>query len=161
MTTTAQRGRLARLALLCAAGAALAGPWMLPATERAEIQAAQEPKVAPGAKDRDLQIFMRRKLAASNQILEGLCLEDLKLVAQGAKTLNEMSDAERWQVSNDAMYRQFSGEFRQVTSGLVKAAEENNLDRATLRWVDATMSCMECHRFVRGMRIAKSPAAQP
>ncbi|QDU40197.1 hypothetical protein Mal4_45520 [Maioricimonas rarisocia] len=100
-----------------------------------------------------LREFMRRKLAASSKILEGLVIEDTRLIREGAQTLNEMSAAEKWRVSNDVMYRQFSAEFRRITQKLDEAAQEGNLDQATLKWVDATMSCMECHRFVRGMLI--------
>jgi hypothetical protein len=120
----------------------------------------QQP-AAPGKppKDRNLQLFMRQKLEASNQILEGLCTDDFDLIQEGAKKLHQMSDAERWHVSNDVMYKQFSNEYRQITQQLIKAAEDHNLDRATLKWLDATVSCLDCHRFVRGARIAA--AKQP
>jgi len=100
-----------------------------------------------------LREFMRRKLAASNKILEGLVIEDTRLIREGAQTLNEMSSAEKWRVSNDVMYRQFSTEFRRITQKLDDAAKEGNLDQAALKWFDATLSCMECHRFVRGMLV--------
>lgn len=102
-----------------------------------------------------LREFMRKKLEASNQILEGLTVEDMEMVARGARVLNEMSAAERWRIHNDAMYRQFSGEFRRHTGDLLKAAEENNLDQAALKWVSATMGCIECHRYVRQHLIAE------
>jgi hypothetical protein len=51
------------------------------------------------------------------------------------------------------MYKQFSNEFQQITKDLVKAAEDNKEDRVTLKWLDATVSCLDCHRFVRGIRI--------
>lgn len=108
---------------------------------------AAKPAVAP--KDRDLQKFMRQKLAASNQILEGLCTADMKLVKEGAEKLQAMSDAERWHVSNDALYKQASNEFRAIAKELIKAADENKPDRATLKWLDATVSCLDCHRVVR------------
>lgn len=107
---------------------------------------------SPGL-DIELRTFMRVKLQLSSQILEGLCTGDLDLVEKGARSMSELSRAERWRVSNDPLYRQFSGEFREITQQLVQAAEEGNMDRATLKWMDATMSCMDCHRFVRGMHI--------
>jgi hypothetical protein len=125
-------------------------------------RAAEEPEPdAPAAEAREqgredlpLRDYMRQKLAASNQVLEGLCTDDPQLVKDGAVKLNEMSSSERWRVSNDAMYRQFSGDFREITQQLIDAADEQNMDRAALKWMDATMSCIECHRFVRGMMIA-------
>lgn len=103
--------------------------------------------------DVELRAFMRRKLDATSLILEGLAVEDLDLVQQGAKTLEELSSAEKWRVSTDVLYRQHSAEFIEIARELGKAAEEGNMDRAALKWVDATMSCLECHRCVRTMSI--------
>ena len=113
------------------------------------------PPAEEGREDLPLRDYMRQKLEASNQVLEGLCVDDPAMVKEGAVKLNEMSQSERWRVSNDAMYRQFSGDFREITQQLVDAADEQNMDRAALKWMDATMSCIECHRFVRGIMIAE------
>jgi hypothetical protein len=109
---------------------------------------------AARASDVELSTFMRKKLEAANKIMEGLCVEDMGLVKEGANALNELSTAERWRVSNDVMYRQFSTEFQSLTRELVKAADAGNPDRVALKWMDATLSCLDCHRFVRGMRVA-------
>ncbi len=98
--------------------------------------------------------FMRRKLEASNQILEGLVTEDSELVVKGAKILVEMCAAEKWQVKHDVMYKQYSAEFQQAAKKLVESAEKDNFDAATLKWIDTTMKCIECHKFVRGTRLA-------
>ncbi len=115
------------------------------------VQADDDAQVAAKAKvpKQELRDFMHKKLEASNKILEGLVLEDTDLIKQGATVLSEMSAAEKWRVSNDAMYQQFSQEFQRTAAKLVEAAKEKNLDRAALRWMDTTMSCIECHRFVR------------
>lgn len=99
--------------------------------------------------------FMRAKLDASGQILEGLCTEDFALIETGARKLTIMSEAAQWRVTNDAMYRQHSAEFQDVAKRLQKAAKETNLEGAALAWIDATMSCIECHRWVRTMLVAE------
>lgn len=118
----------------------------------------QEKSSTPKTKDAKLDLdqskFMRQKLDASSQILEGLCTEDADLIIAGAKVLMEMSTAERWQVNHNAMYRQQSQEFQQAAKKLIEAAEKSNFDAVTLKWIDTTMQCMECHSHVRGMRIA-------
>jgi hypothetical protein len=149
-------GGMAVLAGLAAAG------WSAPRSADDKVPGDKSSSTAtkdaekPGASRDDLPLkdYMRQKLAASNQILEGLCTEDSELVLEGARTLNEMSTSERWRVMNDPMYRQFSSEFREITQQLVAAAEKNNKDRTALKWMDATMSCIDCHSFVRGIRIA-------
>jgi len=110
-----------------------------------------------GRDDLPLRDFMRQKLQASNMVLEGLCTDDFEMVKEGAVKMNTISKSERWRVMNDAVYRQFSGEFQATTQQLVEAAEKENMDRATLKWVDATMSCIDCHNFVRGIMIAEQP----
>lgn len=96
-----------------------------------------------------LAVFMRQKLQASSRILEGLATEDMELVAAGAREMNRMSTAEKWRVSNSALYRQFSEDFQRNTADLIKAAEDKNLDKSALKWIAATMNCIDCHRFVR------------
>jgi hypothetical protein len=120
----------------------------------------QSPK-APGdaaaaqEKQESMQSFMRAKLGASTKILEGLALEDLDLVREGAIELNRMSSAEKWRRHDDLLYRQFSAEFRQTTNDMIDAAKGNLFDRAALKWMDATMNCIECHRYVRNKLVTE------
>jgi hypothetical protein len=121
-----------------------------PAATKDKVQ-----KKAPDAKrDLDQSVFMRKKLEASEQILEGLTSEDKQLIAKGAKAIIELSAAEKFQVQNNVMYRQFSKEFQASAKSLLEAAEKGNFDGAQLKWVDTTMKCLECHKFVRGTRLA-------
>ena len=112
-------------------------------------------KVPDAKRDLEQTTFMRKKLEASSQILDGLTSENAQLIIKGAKALVEMSAAEKWQVRNDVMYRQFSGEFQRSAQSLLEAAEKENYDAAALKWIDTTMKCLECHKFVRGTRIAE------
>lgn len=102
-----------------------------------------------------LSKFMRQKLNASNQILEGLCTEDLTMVQDGAKVLTRMSHEERWRVSSDMMYRRYSNEFIASVDELQKDAEANDLNKASLAWVNVTMKCLKCHEWVRNTVIAE------
>jgi len=102
--------------------------------------------------------FMRQKLDATARIMEGLVTEDAAMVKQGAEVLVEMSSAEKWQVRNNLMYKQYSADFQQAAKRLKEAAEKDNLDRAALQWIDTTMSCIDCHKYVRAMILAGRPA---
>jgi hypothetical protein len=115
-------------------------------------QESPKKKQPPAKLDLDQKKFMRKKLEASSQILEGLATEDDSLITQGARVLAEMSSADQWKVINDATYGQYSGEFQRVAMNLRDAAETNNFDLAALKWIDATMKCIECHKFVRSSR---------
>ena len=109
---------------------------------------------AAAKRDVELRAFMRKKLEACSEILEGITTEDAALVKSGATTLTTMSGAEKWRVSNDVMYKQFSEEFQRTATKLAAAADKGNFDDVTLKWIDATLTCVECHKFVRGMRLA-------
>jgi hypothetical protein len=46
--------------------------------------------------------------------------------------------------------------FRRHVNSLVKAAKDRNLDAATLGYVRMTMSCVDCHKLVRGKLVASA-----
>lgn len=98
--------------------------------------------------------FMRMKLDASQKILEGLAVEDFKLIQEGAATLEEMSAAEKWRVTNDPLFREQSKDFQRVVTRLLKNAEEEKLEGAALSWMETTMRCIECHKWARAHLIA-------
>jgi hypothetical protein len=101
-----------------------------------------------------LRVFMRAKLEASSKILEGLTTEDFQKIREGAETLQKMSAAEKWRVTNDVLYRQYSAAFHKDAEKLLEKANDRNLDGATLAWVECTMSCVRCHNHARAIKIA-------
>ncbi|MBC8115753.1 MAG: hypothetical protein H7062_15315 [Candidatus Saccharimonas sp.] len=102
--------------------------------------------------DLSLSAFMRKKLDASSQILEGLTTEDAELIQKGAKTLTELSKTEKWQILSDPEYREYSLDFRINARKLADAADKGNFDNAALQWFDAMKNCIECHQHVRRER---------
>src|SRR5579872_389683 len=120
----------------------VAGAWLA-------YSADEQPKVVGG-----VRTFMRMKLDASTKILEGLTTENFAMIRDGAQTLRNMSNAEKWRISNDALYRQYSQEFANHAEKLQEKANDRNLDGATLAWVECTMSCIRCHNHARAIKIA-------
>jgi len=108
----------------------------------------------PPQRMRGVRPFMRMKLEASSKILEGLTTENFRLISEGARALNKMSTAEKWRVTNDALYRQYSAEFTQRVARLEEKANAGNLDGAMLAWVECEMSCVRCHNHARAIKIA-------
>ena len=47
------------------------------------------------------------------------------------------------------------------TASRVKAAKEKNLEAATLAYVRVTMSCVNCHKLVRGKLVASADGLSP
>ena len=109
-------------------------------------------QTVPEAKPDDVAFFMRAKLGHSQHVLEGLTLADFDLIARGAKELSLASQASSWEVLQTADYARQSSEFRRSCDLLHRAAEEKNLDGAALAWMEVTMKCIQCHKYVRDER---------
>jgi len=98
--------------------------------------------------------FMRDKLALSQQVLEGLVTEDFDLIIAKASKLSAMTQEADWRVFENPDYERYSAEFRRHVDSLKRSAENRNLDGATLAYTKSTQSCIECHKFVRGRKLA-------
>ena len=98
----------------------------------------------------DVAPFMRAKLTHAQDVLEGLSLGDFAAIRRGAQELAIASQAASWQVLQTAEYARQSAEFRRSCESLKNAAREENLDGATLAWMEVTMKCVQCHKYVRG-----------
>ena len=116
-------------------------------------------KKSQKTKQTKLQKLMRGKLDAANKILEGLTTEDFELVGKGSDALTKISSHEAWRVSNDTMYRQQSIEFQSMVKRLSRAAKDEKLDTAALAYVQVTISCIDCHKWVRAVLIADNEKA--
>jgi hypothetical protein len=113
-----------------------------------------QPRQAAKADPAPLQKFMRAKLKASDQILEGLVTEKFDLITAGAQAFQKLSKAEQWRVSESALYRQHSAEFLRIAQRLEGEAKQKNLEGAALAWIETTMSCIECHKYSRTILIS-------
>lgn len=109
---------------------------------------------ADGPED-NLRTFMRLKLKHAQAVLEGLTVENYDEIAENAQEISLLSQAAQWQVLQTEEYARRSMEFRHAVETITKAAKERNLDGATLGYVNVTMKCVECHKYVRSVRNAK------
>ena len=126
-----------------AAGAGLALAVLVAAI--ASVPAADGPAVAPDK----VAAFMRAKLGHSQNVLEGLTVEDFDLIDKGAQDLALASQASSWQVLQTEDYARHSDDFRRSCNALRAAAKARNLDGAALAWMEVTMKCIQCHKYVR------------
>lgn len=102
----------------------------------------------------NISTFMRLKLSHSQQVLEGIALEDFEQIAKHSQSMRLLSEDEKWMVFQTPEYRQHSLEFQQICRKLQTSAEAKNLDGVALAYVQMTMSCVNCHKYTRGIRMA-------
>jgi cytochrome c556 len=151
-----QKKSLSLALLLCVLGAVAIG-W----SSTSRTIADDQEKKAPLKKSKVVQAFMRVKLGHSQAVLDGLVTENFDRIEQNAAAMVLLTKAEQWKVSNDPQFMQYSNEFLRVTTQLAAQAKKKNLDGASLAYVELTMNCIECHRFVRDRLYAKAAAPSP
>jgi hypothetical protein len=96
--------------------------------------------------------FMREKLNFSEDVLEGLALEQYATIEKGGKALKKLSEAAEWEVATIpgvTDYVMLTTDFQRHADELVKQARAKNIDGATLAYVKLTMGCVQCHKFIR------------
>ena len=105
--------------------------------------------------EKPVDAFMHAKLAHSQNILEGLAVENYDQIAKSSQSLTLLSEEAGWNVLQTAEYAHQSDLFRRNTKALTEAARKNNLDGATLAFVQVTLNCVECHKHVRSVQQAR------
>ena len=111
---------------------------------------------AQSKRNRAAKEFMREKLELSQRVLEGLATEDYDLIIGKGTRLSAMTKGADWRLFENPDYEQQSLSFRRQVDALVKSAKDKNLDAATLAYVRMTMSCVDCHKLVRGKVVASA-----
>ena len=101
--------------------------------------------------------FMREKLDRSQKLLAALATEDYFTLEQTSQRLSAMTKEVPWQAFQNPDYTQYSVNFRSHVNALTKAAKDKNIDSATLAYVRMTMSCVDCHKAVRGRLLGAVP----
>ncbi len=96
--------------------------------------------------------LMRKKLEISKDILEGLATARFEKLAEDAKKLKDLTDSPVWKtpvLHNSESYPTLLQDFRRPVDEMIKQAKAHNIDGVTLAYVQVTMSCVSCHKFIR------------
>ena len=101
---------------------------------------------------RKIQDLMNRKLKHTQKVLEGVALGNFDMIANNAEELTAASKAAEWHVVKTPKYELYSNDFRRLVEMLRKEAKDKNLDGAALAYVELTLNCVKCHKYVRETR---------
>jgi hypothetical protein len=108
-----------------------------------------------GADKDKKESLMKKKLTHAQKVLEGITLGNFKKVSVNAEKLLAISKAAEWKADRSAKYEVYSGEFRRQADKLIDKAKDKDLDGATLAYVEMTLTCVKCHKYVRDIRMAR------
>lgn len=118
-------------------------------------RADEKPK--PKADEPKKPTVMQRKLSHSQKVLEGLAKNDFGAIGTGADGLLECVKDVTWKINETEKYLLHTNEFLRRVEDLKKAAKAKNIDAASLAYVDLTLTCVRCHKYLREEREAALP----
>jgi hypothetical protein len=101
-----------------------------------------------------LNRVMREKLAVTQKILETVVTSDWVGLEMAAGQLERLTDDPRWMALKYPEYARHSSAFRQAIGALHTAAAQRDLEATPNAYVQVTLKCVECHRYLARARIA-------
>jgi hypothetical protein len=118
------------------------------------VTSGQEPK-APEAAESQPSVWMRKKLDYSRNILAGLASEDFDKVVVNAQAMQGMSKFESFIRGKVPGYRTQLEVFQDANEQIIKQAQKDNVEGAALAFTQLTISCVNCHKQLRGQAKGK------
>ena len=97
---------------------------------------------------------MRDKLTHSQKILEAIMTSDFALLDKESAALARVTELPAWSVLKTPEYLRQSAAFVRAIQDLRDAAKARDLDAATMDYLSLTLTCFQCHRHLKGVRIA-------
>jgi hypothetical protein len=97
---------------------------------------------------------MQEKLAHTHHILEALMTSNMAMLHQSSEALARVPQQLGWMVLKTPEYQRYSTAFVNTAQALVAAASERDLDAAAVHYAAMTMTCYQCHRYLKNARIA-------
>lgn len=102
-----------------------------------------------------LKRLMREKLEHSQQALAAVVTSDWVSLENHSRALVRATEDPAWTGLRTPEYERYSAAFVRTAEDLVSAALKRNLDDASLVYVDLTMRCVQCHRYIQRARIVR------
>lgn len=106
-----------------------------------------------------LDRVMRLKLEHAETLLASIVTEDFASVESAAVELGRLTEASGWGVFRSPEYKGHSADFLRACESLAEAARQRSLDAVALEYVNLALKCVQCHKYVRGARMAGGPRA--
>jgi len=100
---------------------------------------------------------MLGKLEKTQHVLEALLKSDCDLLERESQALARVPEQPGWSVLTTAEYVRYSQAFLNTTHDLLASARARALDAAMTHYQALTMTCYQCHRYVKNARIAVWP----
>ena len=100
-----------------------------------------------------LDELMRQKLARAQALVGAVVLGNHAEVERAADVLVRLSEASTWSPLQTPQYLQHAATFREAARSLAEEARARDIDGVSLAYMEMTLSCVQCHKHVRGARL--------
>jgi cytochrome c556 len=111
--------------------------------------------VADGSQGPALNTVMREKLRHAQKILEAVVTSDWSSLETHSRELERLTNDPRWMILKYPEYARHSAAFVRAVQALHTAAAQRDLEETPKAYIDVTLQCVECHRYLARERIAK------
>jgi hypothetical protein len=108
-----------------------------------------------GQRPNELKSVMRDKLAQSQKILEAVVTSDWASLESHSRELEQLTNDPRWMALKYPEYSNHSTAFIRSIQDLHNAAVQRDLERTPQAYVAMTLKCVECHRYLARVRVAR------
>ncbi len=105
-------------------------------------------------KDQPLKKMMEHKLETSKNLLGAVAMNNFAKAETYSEELARISIELGKKFPKNEQFQEFGKEYRNELQGLLKAIRKQNTEGMTLAYVKVTMSCFNCHTYVRETRLA-------
>lgn len=95
-----------------------------------------------------LDDLMREKLEYSQGLLEAMVLIDYETVERLANELIRVSEFSVWSTLQEPEYLRYASDFRERAAVLIQEAQAGDVDGIALSYIEMTLTCVRCHRFL-------------
>ncbi len=110
---------------------------------------------AAGAQTARTAPMMRQKLAHTQRLLEALTTSNYELLARESAELSRIAESPRWAELKTRELRPSTDGFLKAVADLAAASKERDLDAAAASYSTLVTTCYQCHKRLKGMRIAR------
>lgn len=108
-----------------------------------------------GSQGPELNPVMREKLAHTQKILEAVVTSDWASLETHSGALERLTNDPRWMVLKYPEYATRSAAFVRAVQALHTAAARHDPDEASQAYINVTLQCVGCHRYLARARIAE------
>jgi hypothetical protein len=104
------------------------------------------------ARQGPVESLMKAKAGYAHRLLDAVILGELETVRDQAFRLKAVAETADWNVMDTPEYVRESEAFIRATDRLLQSAGSKNPEAVALAYVEVTLSCVHCHRYVSAQR---------